>query len=280
VTWGGNPNEPHVVGDDPSNLSPRRSFEQWHQLVEGTADSWSDADLAAARLIGETVTDVVIQFRAVRMLIAEDQLEQVRRQLQQAAPPVVIADADGQILQMNSAFAALLPPRTKRPGSIADLRSLFDGPDDANRVFLELVRNRRAWRGEVRLVGNGGVAIPLLVRVDPVFASHNRPLGFVLMFTDLRERKAAEIARKRFQEAVIEERRPLSGLLDSKSDLMFRNLLATIVENAQLAALEIADGVDPAQMPEMLDAVRASVTRTAEMLGYLVWHSSRGERDR
>ena len=99
------------------------------------------------------------------------------------------------------------------------------------------------------------------------------------MFTDLTERKAAEIARRQFQEAVIEERRPMSGLLDSKADLMFRNLLSTVVENAQLAALEIADGVDPAEMPERLETVRASVARTSEMLGYLVWHASRGEKD-
>ena len=72
----------------------------------------------------------------------------------------------------------------------------------------------------------------------------------------------------------------MAGMLDSKADLVFRNLLSTVVENAHLAALEIADGVDPSRMPEMLEAVRASVTRTAEMLGYLVWHATRGERDR
>jgi PAS domain S-box-containing protein len=279
VTWGGNPNEPHLVGDDPSTLSPRRSFAQWHQVVEGTADPWSDADLAAARLIGETVSDVVIQFRSVRMLIAEDQLEQVRRQVQQAEPPVVIADADGQILQINSAFAALLPPRAKRPSSLSDLRSLFSGPDDAKRELRDLNKTRRTWRGEVRLDRPDGSVTSLLVRADPVFASQNRPLGFVLIFTDLTERKAAEIARRRFQESVIEERRPMSGLLDSKADLIFRGVLSTIVENAQLAALEIADGVDPADMPERLETVRESVARTAEMLGYLVWHASRGEKD-
>jgi PAS domain-containing protein len=279
VTWGGNPNEPHEIGDDPTTLSPRRSFAQWHQVVEGTADAWSDADVAAARLIGESVTDVVLQFRSVRMLIAEDQLEQVRREVQQAGPPVVIADADGQILQINSAFAGMLPPRTKRPGSISDLVSLIAGPDDARHALRDLVRTRRAWRGEAQLEGPGGALTPLLVRADPVFASKDRSLGFVLMFTDLTERKAAETARRQFQQAVIEERRPVSGLLDSKADLMFRNLLATIVENAQLAALEIADGVDTARMPERLEAVRASVARTAEMLGYLIWHASRGEKD-
>ncbi len=279
VTWGGNPNEPHLVGDDPTTLSPRRSFAQWHQLVEGTAEPWTDADRAAGRLIGETVTDVVVQFRSVRMLIAEDQIDQVRCQVQRAGPPVVIADADGQILQINSSFAALLPPKTKRPGSVGDLRALFSGPEDAKQALYDVIKTRRAWRGEVWLDNPGHPVRPLLVRSDPVFAAHDRLLGFVLSFTDLTERKAAETARKRFQEAVIEERRPASGLLDSKADLMFRTLLTTIVENAQLAALEIADGVDPARMPEMLEAIRASVARTAEMLGYLVWHASRGEKD-
>ena len=277
VTWGGNPNEPHLMGDDPLTLSPRRSFAQWHQLVEGTSDPWGPADLAAGRLIGDTVIDVVLQFRSVRSLIAEDQLNQVRRQIQQSANPVIITDPDGIILQMNSAFDALLPPHTRRPSSMGDLRTLLAGPDDAIEALRNLVKSGRGWRGEVMLDGRGGQPTPLLVRADPVFAQRDRSLGFVLMFTDLTERQAAEAARRRFQEGVIEQHRPMSGRLDSKADLVFRNLLGVMVENAQLAALEIADGVDPAEMPHMLEAVRASVTRTAEMLGCLIWHSSKGE---
>ena len=52
-----------------------------------------------------------------------------------------------------------------------------------------------------------------------------------------------------------------------------------MVENAQLAALEIADGVDPARIPDMLEAVQASIGRTAEVLGYLVWHATWGSGD-
>jgi chemotaxis family two-component system sensor kinase Cph1 len=279
VTWGGNPYEPHLAGDDPSTLSPRRSFAQWHQLVEGTAEAWSPADLATARLIGDTVSDVITQFRSVRSLIAEDQLDHVRRQVQQSANPVIITDPDGIILQINSAFDALLPLHTKRPSSIADMLNLFVGPPDAIGALRGLVKGRNGWRGEICLEGRGETPMPLLVRADPVFAPQARMLGFVLMFTDLTERKAADVARKRFQEGVIEQRRPMMGRLDSRADLAFRNLLSTMVENAQLAALEIADGVDPAQMPEMLEAIRASVARTAEMLGHLIWHASRGERD-
>ena len=72
----------------------------------------------------------------------------------------------------------------------------------------------------------------------------------------------------------------MSGKLDSKADLLFRNVLSTIVENAQFAALEIADRVDPARMPQMLEALRASVARTAEVLRYLVWHATRRAQSR
>jgi hypothetical protein len=125
-----------------------------------------------------------------------------------------------------------------------------------------------------------GVMTPLLVRADPVFTALDRTVGFVLLFTDLTERKAAEASRRGFQEGVIKQRPVMSGKLDSKADLLFRNVLSTIVENAQLAALEIADRVDPAHMPQMLEALRASVARTAEVLRYLVWHTTRRAKGR
>ena len=46
VTWGGNPFKSPSSEDDPSELSPRRSFAQWHQIVKGTSDPWTAADLA------------------------------------------------------------------------------------------------------------------------------------------------------------------------------------------------------------------------------------------
>jgi hypothetical protein len=33
-------------------------------------------------------------------------------------------------------------------------------------------------------------------------------------------------------------------------------------------------------MPALLEAVRVSVTRTAEVLGYLVWHAEHGREER
>jgi hypothetical protein len=119
----------------------------------------------------------------------------------------------------------------------------------------------------------------LLVRADPVFSAPNRVLGFVLLFTDLRQRKAGEAARRNFQEGIVAGHRMIAGPLASQSDLMFQTLLSTIVENAQLAALEITDGADLAHMPELLESVRASVARAAEVLEHLIQHAARARWD-
>jgi chemotaxis family two-component system sensor kinase Cph1 len=274
VTWGGNPAKPFVVGNDPTDLSPRRSFAQWHQVVEGTCDPWTPADEAAARLISESVSDIVLQFRSVRMLIARDQLLKASDQVQISEQPVLVADPEGRILVTNESLDRLLGDRRAELHTIRDLEVLFAFDAQAVRPLRDLLEQRLPWRGEVMLSSDAADAKPVLIRADPVFASPERYLGFVIGFVDLTERKTAEAARRRFQEGIVRQYRPVSVRLDSESDVVYRNLLSTIVGNAQLAAMEITDGVDMAKMPGMLESVQASVHRTAELLGQLIWRTS------
>ena len=275
VTWGGDPLKPFVIGDNPSDLSPRRSFAQWHQLVEGTSEPWTPADIAAARLIGQSVADIVLQFRAVRTLIAQDQLEQFSRHVRVSEQPVIIADIDGKILLMNEAFKTLLPKDHSAVGRLDELAGAFQQSDRFLHNVADLVDHHRAWRGELLLRSEGNREKPLMVRADPVQPSRDRVLGFVLIFSDITDRKAAEIARGRFQEGIIQSNRINSVRLDSKTDLVYQNLLSSVVENAQLAALEITYGVETGRIAEMLESVRNSTLRTAEVLEHLIWHSSR-----
>lgn len=280
VTWGGDPLKPFVIGDNPSDLSPRRSFAQWHQLVEGTSEPWTAADIAAARLIGQSVTDIILQFRAVRTLIAQDQLEQFSRHVRVSEQPVIIAGIDGKILLLNEAFKALLPKDHTEIAQLGDLAGAFQQPESFLRSVRALLDHHRAWRGELMLRSEGNREKPLMVRADPVQPSRDRVLGFVLIFTDITDRKAAETARSRFQEGIIQSHRINSVRLDSKTDLVYQNLLSSVVENAQLAALEITYGVETSRIAEMLESVRNSTLRTAEVLEHLIWHSSRTSGDK
>jgi light-regulated signal transduction histidine kinase (bacteriophytochrome) len=273
VTWGGDPNKPFVIGSDPKDLSPRRSFAQWNQLVEATSDPWTRADMTAGRLIGATVTDVVLQFRSVRLLIARSQMDQVSRQVKRSDEPVLIADAQGGLLLANEAFERLAGPLGARLGTLQDFSAFLVDSDGAALSLQRLVQGHESWRGEISFRAGEGDAIPLLVRADPVFSAPNRVLGFVLLFIDMTEKKGAAAARRQFQEEVLTGAGEFKHRLSAKSNLLYRGLMSSIIENAQLAALEITDVEEPDRMAEMLESVRSSVARTAEVLEHLVWHA-------
>jgi light-regulated signal transduction histidine kinase (bacteriophytochrome) len=270
VTWGGNPFKPVEVGDDPRDLSPRRSFSKWHQLVEGTSHHWSATDLAAAQKIGESIEDVVYQFRAVRMLIAQDQLTQVRRDVREAQQPLVVADASGLLLLVNDAFYRLLPPGHAHLFSLNDLPAVFRDPPLLRDLLQVMLRDHQTWRGEVEIASGEGEIRTLLLRADPVFAPANRVLGFVLFFSDVTHRKTIDAVRRRFQEGIVSSHRETGPHLETRIDLIYRNLLSSVVSNAKLAALEISDGMDLDRVPGMLEAVRDSVARTRSLLRHLL----------
>ncbi len=276
VTWGGDPNKAVVVGNTSEDLSPRRSFAKWHEVVEHTCDPWSDADLVAARLIGDTVKDVILQFRSVGMLIAQEQLDRVRRQVRTSELPVVVAGADGRILLLNDAFRASIGSSDAPPDRIEDLPRLFADPAEVARRLSDMAERQLPWRGEVTVRANQR---PMLVRADPVLSSPGQAAGFVLLFTDLTQQKAAETARQSFQERIIERGR-LESRFDPMADVQMQNLFASVVENAQLAALEITDGVDLAEIPQMLDSVRASVGRAKRALDHLIWHANSANEEK
>ncbi|MGA7807690.1 PAS domain-containing protein, partial [Bradyrhizobium sp.] len=192
--------------------------------------------------------------------------------------PVIIAGIDGGILLMNNAFRTLLP-REHMAARLDDLAAAFQQPKYFLESVRELVDHHRAWRGELLLRDEGNREKPLMVRADPVQPSRDRVLGFVLIFSDITDRKAAEVARSRFQEGILKSNRINKVRLDSKTDLVHQNLLSAVVENAQLAALEITYGAETGRIADMLESVRNSTLRTAELLEHLIWHSSRTSGD-
>jgi hypothetical protein len=207
------------------------------------------------------------------MLIAQHQLDLVRGQVQESEQAVVVADRDGRIFMTSQAFEALLPRLHPPLDRLADLPPLFDAPTEILHRLRELVLRRQTWRGEANLFSAQGGTRPVLVRADPVFSAPGDVLGFVVVVSDMLERKVADAARRRFQERIVEGTRFAPGILESKTDLLYQNLLSSIVENAQLAALEITDGVEVRRMPELLDSVQSSVDRSAELLRRLVRHA-------
>jgi len=274
VTWGGDPTKPVEIGNSPADLSPRRSFAQWHQLVVGTSEAWTADDVAAARLIGETVEDVALQYQSVRSLIIQDQMRAVSRTVSISETPVATADADGEIIFSNKSFQHFVGAG-RQTRNVREMLRLFRSPPDAEERLRSMMDDRRSWRGEVVLARADGSDAPMLLRADPVVAAPDRTLGYVFIFADLTERKAADRARRHFQDGLMERYSVKHGRLDTEAELVYRRLMSSIVENAQVAALEIAESEQVTDIPSMLDSVGDSVSRSAEVLETLVTHAMR-----
>lgn len=279
ITWAGNPAKPMEFGDDPRDLSPRRSFAKWHQIVEGTSEPWTPVDLTTGRLISDSLRDIVLQFRSVRLLIAQNQLENISKQIGKSLQPLIIADDGGRILLSNKSFAQLFQLEKLEITNIDDLCDLFSDPAMVKSNLAELRTTGRVWRAEVNIRGSAGSERSILVRADPVMSPRSQVIGYVILLTDLSESKAVEGARRRFQEKIIEQHRIGLLPLNSEADLTYRNLISSVVGNAQLAALEITDGLDATQIPPLLESVQKSVSRTSELLEHLIWHATDAKRD-
>jgi hypothetical protein len=97
----------------------------------------------------------------------------------------------------------------------------------------------------------------------------------VLILNDLSTRKAADEARRHFQENILEQHRLIRVPVETREDLVLRDLTVSLVGNAQLAALEITDHLEVARVPDMLASLQSSVARTTELLQHLAWYAGR-----
>jgi light-regulated signal transduction histidine kinase (bacteriophytochrome) len=255
VTWAGDPNKP-MAGDDPLTLSPRRSFAAWSEIVRGTAAPWSVSDLALARAVGASLVDIILQVQAVRLLIAEHQLSQIRASVADSREPVLVCDAQGRALFSNAALHALAG-HAPVPGQPA--ADLFSSPPVLQRALDMLRSAPQPWQRELELPGPP--PLPVSVRAEVVAARDGKPLGFIVVLADLRERRRTVAAREHLEAAL---REAAIGTLRDGDDVV-----AAILTNASLAAMDIAEARGGPPVAPLLEEVEASTRRAAELYAQL-----------
>jgi PAS domain S-box-containing protein len=187
--------------------------------------------------------------------------------------PVVITNQTGRISLLNEAFEQLVGGAHPHLEWIDDLAACFEGSAEARELLSRIQQDAEPWMGEMRIRNELGEPLSVLVRADPVRSSSNRVLGTVLTFSDISERRAATAARQRFQKSILENQRLPSEPLDLATHAVYRRAHSQIISHAQLAALEITDGMQINEIPRLLEQLRSSVTRSAHLLQYMLAHS-------
>jgi PAS domain-containing protein len=261
VTWAGDPSKP-MVTDDPLELSPRRSFAAWSEIVRSTALPWTSAEEAMGRAIGAALIDIIVQVHGVRLLIAEHQRTGIHATLQSAAEAVVIADGSGRVLFRNAAFDALAGPASATPAQLADLALLFTQPQRLRLALASLGGSHAPWRGELVLARAGGEEAPVAVRAEAVTGRDGAVLGFIVTLFDLRDSRRAAAARRQLELTMEQAAQNPPALAAARRH---DGVLSAILTNASLAAMDIADAAVGTPVASLLQELEASTQRAADL---------------
>jgi hypothetical protein len=229
-----------------------------------------------ARAIGTSLSDIVLQIRAVRVLIAENQLMQVRRAVEQANEPVIVADNAGRVLLTSASFSQLIRGPHRTWDTLQDLVPHFANPEQFANILHGLRTDRRSWRGELHIAVSGGVPIPVAVRADVVPGPGAAVLGYIVIITDITARKEAEAARQQLQHAILRAQQPgelmAKGMLNTSRDVA--ELVAAIWANAGVAVSEIADAVTVASVAPLLREVENATRHAAQLTDVIESYTS------
>lgn len=269
VKWAGNPDKAALLGDDPLHLSPRRSFATWSEIVRGTARPWTKAERTMGRAIGMALVDIIVQVHAVRLLIAEHQLAQIRQTVNAAQEPVLMTDARGGLMFANEAFLALRGSHAPAPEVGTPVAGLFEDAARVQQVLDGLAR--LPWRGEWVVAGLGAgtpVAVhgsspgtPVAVRAEAVPTRDGQLLGCIIVLDDLRARRQTALARQRLEASLLLAGNTLGPGPGRRSD----EVLGAILSNASLAAMDIADAVGGPSVAPLLQELEASAQRATAL---------------
>jgi light-regulated signal transduction histidine kinase (bacteriophytochrome) len=267
VRWAGNPNKPVLPGNDPRELSPRRSFAVWTELVRRTARAWSPAEVATAQAVGASIRDVALQVRAMSYLITEDRLVRLRSALQASADGVLIADGSGRVCFVNEAFSRFFRRPHVHLADLEDLPPLFREPAAARSMVKALLETRQSWRGELPLDTRNGATIDVAVRADVIMRPDGAgALGHIVLVTDMSEHREADAARQRVQRAILDAQQPLTPLKAAAgANAEPPELLKAVLANASLAVMEVAEESAGLTVVPTLDDLEAATKRASDL---------------
>lgn len=279
VTWAGNPGKPVQVGNDPRDLSPRRSFAAWSELVRDTAKPWSPTELAIAGAMRSSLVDMILQMRALRALIADQQATSTLSVIETAGEPMILADGTGQVLIVNDAFHRLVERPMLHFQSLDDMLSLSADQPRMREILQRICTDRQPWRGELRLLHGLSGELPVAVRADPVPGLRGNIVGYILIFTDLRQQREARAARARIERAIAESHvaAPLGGVAAMLTQ-DFDQLLSAILANASAAIMQITDSTAEASTGMLLRELEGATRRAAELTAQILGTVSRNQK--
>jgi len=118
VRWGGDPHKPVEYGPNGPRLSPRESFKEWKELLEGRSAPFTPSELRVAETLRATLIEVVLRLSeeagSERAMAAERQ-------------ELLIAELNHRVRNILGVIRGLIRQSKPEGGSVEDFVALVDG---------------------------------------------------------------------------------------------------------------------------------------------------------
>jgi light-regulated signal transduction histidine kinase (bacteriophytochrome) len=118
VRWGGDPHKPVEYGPNGPRLTPRESFAEWKEMVEGHSKPFTPSELRVAETLRATLIEVVL--RLADEASAERQAANERQEL-------LIAELNHRVRNILGVIRGLIRQSKPSSGGVEDFVRLVDG---------------------------------------------------------------------------------------------------------------------------------------------------------
>ena len=118
VRWAGDPHKPAEFGPNGPRLTPRKSFEEWKELVEGRSLPFTASEVRVAETLRATLIEVVLR-------LADD--ASAERTAASARQELLIAELNHRVRNILGVIRGLIRQSKPSSGSIEDFVKLVDG---------------------------------------------------------------------------------------------------------------------------------------------------------
>ncbi|MFC3126572.1 HWE histidine kinase domain-containing protein [Pseudoroseomonas globiformis] len=118
VTWAGDPHKPVTFGPNGARLTPRKSFEAWHQTVEGQSRPWTESDMLMAERLRVTLLEVVLQLT--------DMAERERR-VAQERQEILIAELNHRVRNILGLIRGLVTQSRSHARTVDEFAEMVGG---------------------------------------------------------------------------------------------------------------------------------------------------------
>lgn len=141
VRWAGNPDKPVEYGPHGARLTPRKSFEEWSQMVKGKAQPFSASQLRVARTLRTALLEVLLR-------LSQD-LDQERKRANEQQQ-LLIAELNHRVRNILSLIRGLLSQSRRDDLSTEDFIRTLDSRIQALARAHEQITARRYAPGRLR----------------------------------------------------------------------------------------------------------------------------------